>query len=355
MRYFRHIVLGLALCSAAPVMARAPETSLRPIPRLGASVAVVGPLRTAALPQGGVTVSPVPPARPGSRVMRGAGEGLPQTMVPAMPQAAPARVTRPRPRPTSDTALAGIAGAPRTAVPVVPAPTAQAPATSPSPEARSTATLDRFTRSAAREGARAGGGGTLLGRIFGGGQSTTPAAAGRTGGGGLCGSRGIEGRSLPRVTSNVQGCGIADPVSVTAVGGIRLSQAATLDCDTARALERWVRDGLQPAMGRTGGGVTQINIAAHYSCRTRNNRPGARISEHGRGRAIDISGFRLANGETVTVLRDWPRGSHSRALRQMHRAACGPFGTVLGPAADRFHQDHFHFDTAQHRGGPYCR
>jgi len=39
----------------------------------------------------------------------------------------------------------------------------------------------------------------------------------------------------------------------------------------------------------------------------------------------------------------------------MHRAACGPFGTVLGPNADRFHQDHFHFDTARHRSGPYCR
>ena len=33
----------------------------------------------------------------------------------------------------------------------------------------------------------------------------------------------------------------------------------------------------------------------------------------------------------------------------------GGFGTVLGPESDQFHQDHFHFDTARHRGGPYCR
>ena len=41
--------------------------------------------------------------------------------------------------------------------------------------------------------------------------------------------------------------------------------------------------------------------------------------------------------------------------------ACGtaavvtPVGTVLGPESDRFHQDHFHFDTARQRNGPFCR
>jgi hypothetical protein len=39
----------------------------------------------------------------------------------------------------------------------------------------------------------------------------------------------------------------------------------------------------------------------------------------------------------------------------MHKAACGPFGTVLGPNSNRFHQDHFHFDTARYRSGSYCR
>jgi hypothetical protein len=42
-------------------------------------------------------------------------------------------------------------------------------------------------------------------------------------------------------------------------------------------------------------------------------------------------------------------------MRRMHRGACGPFGTVLGPEADRYHQDHFHFDTARYRSGSYCR
>ncbi len=174
--------------------------------------------------------------------------------------------------------------------------------------------------------------------------------------GGLCGISTLEGRRLARITSNVQGCGVAEPVSVTAVAGIRLSQPATLDCDTARAFDRWVRQVMQPAMGRNGGGITQIRVAAHYTCRSRNNRPGARVSEHGRGRAIDIAGFRLANGQTVTVLSDWTRGPHAQAMREMHANSCGIFRTTLGPGSDGHHDDHFHFDMASRSGGgTYCR
>jgi len=63
----------------------------------------------------------------------------------------------------------------------------------------------------------------------------------------------------------------------------------------------------------------------------------------------------LKSGQEITVLTDWGRGDRGRALRQMWRAACGPFGTVLGPEANRFHRDHFHFDTARYRSGSYCR
>jgi hypothetical protein len=87
----------------------------------------------------------------------------------------------------------------------------------------------------------------------------------------------------------------------------------------------------------------------------RNNQPGAKVSEHGSGRAIDIAGIGLNDESEMSVLTDWNSGAKGRALRQMHRAACGPFGTVLGPEADRFHRDHFHFDTARYRSGSYCR
>ncbi|MGY6548108.1 MAG: extensin-like domain-containing protein [Roseinatronobacter sp.] len=171
----------------------------------------------------------------------------------------------------------------------------------------------------------------------------------------LCGIRGLEGEVIPPVTSAVAGCGVAAPVRVTSVDGVRLSQGAVLDCETAAALHRWVRTGVKPAVGRSGGGVAQLQVAAHYVCRPRNNIRGAPVSEHGRGRAIDISGLQLADGTRISVRNDWQDGQHARKLQRMYRAACGPFGTTLGPGSDGRHEAHFHFDTARHRNGPICR
>lgn len=173
---------------------------------------------------------------------------------------------------------------------------------------------------------------------------------------GLCGVRALEGQRLPRITASTRGCGIAEPVRVLSVHGIPLSQGARLDCDMARAFAEWVDDAMLPAVGRRGGGVVEIRVIGEYACRTRNNRAGARISEHGRGMAIDIAGYRLANGDRVTVLEDWRRRPHRSDLRDMYEEACGTFTTTLSPEADRYHQDHFHFDLARHRGGgTYCR
>lgn len=173
--------------------------------------------------------------------------------------------------------------------------------------------------------------------------------------GGLCGVQGLQGERI----ADVRGpgaCGIRNPVAVTRVAGVDLSRPTRMTCETAQALDKWVRRAALPEVGRRGGGLERLQVAAGYACRTRNSRPGARISEHAKGNAIDISAFVLADGTRITVLEGWngPRRD-SRLLRRLHGAACGPFGTVLGPESDRFHRDHFHFDVARHRGGPYCR
>lgn len=172
--------------------------------------------------------------------------------------------------------------------------------------------------------------------------------------GSVCGTPDIQGQAISRV-GNGGGCGIAEPVRITSVSGVRLSTPATIDCTTAQALNRWVRDGARPALGGSGGGIASLQIMGSYSCRTRNNRPGARLSEHAKGRALDIGGMVLRDGTVVSVLRHWGSNAYGAGLRQMHRAACGPFGTVLGPNANAAHRDHFHFDTARYRSGSYCR
>ncbi|MEX0283608.1 MAG: extensin family protein [Paracoccaceae bacterium] len=170
----------------------------------------------------------------------------------------------------------------------------------------------------------------------------------------VCGDISIQGEVVGRVPGKVRGCGVSDAVRVKSVAGVTLSTPAVMNCQTAHALNTWVDKGLTPAFRRQGR-VTQIKVAAHYICRTRNNRRGAKISEHGKGKAIDISAITLNDGRVYSVEESWWRGRGKGPMRQAYKAACGPFGTTLGPNADRYHQDHFHFDTANHRSGPYCR
>ncbi|MCQ0093945.1 extensin family protein [Roseovarius sp. M141] len=173
--------------------------------------------------------------------------------------------------------------------------------------------------------------------------------------GAVCGDMAIQGEEVGHVPGRISGCGIDNAVKIRSIGGVALSQHALMDCQTARTIKAWMQQGMAPAVGGYGGGVAQLRVAAHYSCRTRNNRKGAKISEHGKGHAIDIAAFQLRDGRTISVLNDWGSGKKGRMLRKMHRSACGPFGTVLGPESDRFHRDHFHFDTARYRKGSYCR
>jgi hypothetical protein len=172
--------------------------------------------------------------------------------------------------------------------------------------------------------------------------------------GAVCGDIALQGDRIGS-HSGPRRCGVEDAVRLRSVLGITLSTPAIIDCTTARALRTWVDDGLLPAVGNEGGGVASIRVVAHYACRTRNNLPGARLSEHASGRAIDIAGIGLRDGQEITVLTGWNSIDDSQQLRRMWRAACGPFGTVLGPEANQLHHDHFHFDTARHRSGSYCR
>lgn len=173
--------------------------------------------------------------------------------------------------------------------------------------------------------------------------------------GAMCQVRGLQGQTIAPVRGAEPGCGVAQPVRITAVDGVALSQASVMDCQTAAALTHWVRGAVKPVIADAGADVAGLRVAAHYVCRTRNHRTGARVSEHGKGRAIDISAILLADGSELNVLRDWGQAGAGDVLREVHARACGTFGTTLGPGSDGMHEDHFHYDTARHGNGPYCR
>ena len=170
----------------------------------------------------------------------------------------------------------------------------------------------------------------------------------------ICGDPHIQGEAIGNV-NGAGACGIEDAVRVKSVAGVRLSPQPTIDCRTATALKRWVMDGAKPAVGGDGGGVASLRLVSDYTCRNRNNASSGRLSEHSYGRAVDVAGIKLASGREITVLDDWNSRADGKRLREMWQSACGTFGTVLGPNANRLHRDHFHFDTARYRSGSYCR
>jgi hypothetical protein len=55
--------------------------------------------------------------------------------------------------------------------------------------------------------------------------------------------------------------------------------------------------------------------------------------------------FRLANGRTVSVERDWPAaGAESAFLRRVRDDACKVFGSVLSPDDNAAHHNHLHLE-----------
>ncbi len=269
-----------------------------------------------------------------------------------LPQGAVAPGLRPKLRPSEEAALAGSALAPASTIrPQLRPATAPVRVAAAAPVAQAAAAPVADT--AAEPVEPAGGKPNLLQRIA---FFAAPPGAGltRSGKGSICGDAEIQGEAIAPVTSRVRGCGIAAAVKVTSVAGVRLSVPATVECPTAIALKKWVTTGLKPAVGNEGGGVKSLTVFDSYTCRSRDNIKGAVLSLHSQGKAIDIGGFTLANGQSVMVEKGWRSAAQGPILKAAYHKACGIFGTTLSPDGDKYHQTHMHFDTAHYNYGAYC-
>lgn len=147
-------------------------------------------------------------------------------------------------------------------------------------------------------------------------------------------------------------CGAARPFEMSAAAGgrVQLNPPAMLRCPMIPQVERWLMASVNPAAHRAfGQPVVEVKVAASYACRPINHVSGAKLSEHGRANALDVSAFILADGSRVTVKDGWHGAPAEREfLRTVHAGACNDFTTVLGPNADAHHRDHFHLDLARH-------
>ncbi|WP_407176224.1 extensin family protein [Bradyrhizobium sp. STM 3562] len=154
--------------------------------------------------------------------------------------------------------------------------------------------------------------------------------------------------SLPPI-HDPGGCGGEDLVRLEAIvlpdkHRVAVSPAATLRCPMATAIADWVRTDIAPLAQELGSRLAGLDNFESYECRNFNGVKGAHLSEHGHANALDVHGFKLADGrEIVLTDRDEPR-----SLREdMLHSACTRFTTVLGPDSDFHHEDHIHLDLME--------
>lgn len=160
--------------------------------------------------------------------------------------------------------------------------------------------------------------------------------------------------AVPKPSADAS-CAIEDPVSLTGIADpavpgrtIALPGAPVLGCAFAETFGAFVGEVASPILaGRFGGPLASVQTGPGFQCRPRNNQPGAKPSAHGRGLAIDIAGFTMADGHAMAV-KPGGSGPPDRAFAALRRSACGWFTTVLGPGSDAFHTDHMHVDTEWH-------
>ena len=173
---------------------------------------------------------------------------------------------------------------------------------------------------------------------------------------------------LPDRTTG-SGCGFENAVLLR-TAGVRFGAPLPLSCPMALSFAMWERHVLQPAaMSRFQQRIVAIDQLGSYACRNINTGEGgvsgqsASRSRHATADALDVSGFTLADGKRISVLKNWqgkgevndaatPRESKALLLEDLHAGACKYFKGVLGPDYNAVHADHFHLETG---GYSMCR
>jgi len=148
------------------------------------------------------------------------------------------------------------------------------------------------------------------------------------------------------------GCGMVNVVHPLRTQ-IPYSSSFDATCPLMTALY-WYEGRLQ-ALARIhlGTSITRIDHLGAYACRNVNSAASGGRSQHATANAIDIAGFRLADGRAISVLRDWDKSTpEGKFLAAARDEACDLFNIVLSPRHNALHANHFHLDLG---GFHMCR
>jgi hypothetical protein len=132
-------------------------------------------------------------------------------------------------------------------------------------------------------------------------------------------------------------------------GEVALSSSFLASCPLAVAYAMFERHTLQPAAQSVyGQRVARLEHLGSFACRNVYNRESGALSRHASADALDIAGFRLADGRSISVLKDWPKQNRdAQFLRQVRDGACEAFSVVLSPDYNAAHRNHFHVDVGR--------
>ncbi len=148
-------------------------------------------------------------------------------------------------------------------------------------------------------------------------------------------------------------CPLTNVVRVRDFGAVKLSSSFLASCPLALSSALYVEQQAAPLTERLMmSRLTRIEHLGSFACRNIYHRPDARRSEHASAQALDISGFRLADGRHFTVLRGWRQEESAPWLRALLSVSCQYYGNGLGPDYNAAHANHFHLGM---RGVGLCR
>ena len=153
-------------------------------------------------------------------------------------------------------------------------------------------------------------------------------------------------RVTPQADSPDAKCPLNDALRVQG-GEVALSSSFLASCRLAVSFALFEHHALQPAAQLVyGQAVARVDHLGSFACRNVYGRENGRLSQHASANALDIAGFRLADGRTISVLKDWPKANQdAQFLRRVRDGACGLFSVVLSPDYNAAHRNHFHVDV----------
>ncbi len=161
-------------------------------------------------------------------------------------------------------------------------------------------------------------------------------------------ARGVTYR-LAAVPVSTGPCSVENPVQVSSAEA-PWNQPAVMTCGLADRVDRFLVEAAEPLARRyLATDILRVDNFGAYSCRPIAGMAG-RWSEHAAGRAIDVSGFVMKDGERVSVEQDWrTAGPRAEFLHALAKRACDYFNLVLTPDSDKDHYYHLHLDIGRWR------